>query len=268
MSYSNYYKKSNLFHGSTINIMGTRLDVIMIGCESPLSKTWEQIIAETERLHRMLNRFDTTSEISLVNRNASVHPVEVNEELWHIMKEIKIYHHQTLGYFDISLRDYNQVVLDEARRTVFFAEKDISLDLGGYAKGYALEQIREILLNNEVKQALVNFGNSSILAIGSHPHGKNWSIGIENPFCPGQQLNVCELYDQSLSVSGNSIQRANHIFNPHSGKFCEERKIVSVVSINAIEAEVLSTSCMVADEKSFLSIQKVFGNAIINIFVV
>jgi thiamine biosynthesis lipoprotein len=268
MSYANYYQKSNLFHGSALNIMGTRLDVVMIGNESLLSDVWEQIMIETERLHRMLNRFDTASDISIINRNASAHPVELNDELWHILTDIKQYHHQTLGYFDISLRDFNQIIPDEVRRTVRFAGKDISLDLGGYAKGYALERIRKILLQYDVKQALINFGNSSILAVGSHPHEKYWSIGIENPFYPDKLLGICELRNQSLSVSGNTTQRTGHIMNPRLGKFAEERKIVSVVSENAIEAEVLSTALMVADENSILSIKKVFGKVNFNIFVV
>jgi thiamine biosynthesis lipoprotein len=248
--------------------MGTRLDVVMIGHDSRLSETWEQMITETERLHRMLNRFDDASDISYINGNAALHPVELNDELWNMLMDIKKYHHQTLGYFDISLRDFNQVVLDENRKTVSFVEKDISLDLGGYAKGYALEKMREILLQNDVTQALVDFGNSSILALGSHPFGEYWTIGIENPFCRGQQLQTCELNNMSLSVSGNTIQRTEHIMNPHSGKFSMERKIVSVLSANAIEAEVLSTALMVADEISILSIKKVFENIINHIFVV
>jgi len=249
-------------------MMGTRLDVVMIGNESKLSEVWEQIIAETERLHRMLNRFDTASDISHINREAVIHPVELNDELWNILTDIKKYHHQTLGYFDITLRDFNQVILDDEHKTILFGGKNISLDLGGYAKGYAIERIREILLHNGITQALANFGNSSVLAVGSHPHGKFWGVGIENPFNPDQQLITCELYNQSLSVSGNTLQHTRHIINPHSGNYVTERKIVSVVSSNAIEAEVLSTALMVADETSMLSIKKVFEKVIIHIFVV
>ena len=266
MPYTNYYKKSNLFHGSAMNIMGTRLDAVIIGDESRLSEVWEQILTETERLYRMLNRFNIASDISLINREAAAHPVELNDELWCILKDIKKYHQQTLGYFDISLRDFNQVILDDDHRTIAFAEKDISLDMGGYGKGYALNRIREIFLLNGVRQALVNFGNSSFLAVGSHPHGKYWGIGVENPFCPGQNLKTCELCNQSLSVSGNSIQRTGDIINPLSGSYTTERKIVSVVSVDAAEAEALSTALMVADENSTFFIKKMFENVIIDIF--
>jgi thiamine biosynthesis lipoprotein len=267
MSYSNYYKNSNLFHGSAMNMMGTRLDVLMTGNEHLLSDVWIQIMAETGRLHRMLNRFDAASDISRINREAVARPVELDGEFWNILADIKKYHHRTFGYFDVTLRNFDRVILDNARRTMAFAEKDISLDLGGYAKGYALERIREIMLRAGVTQALINFGNSSVLAVGSHPHGKYWGIGIENPFVPGQQLKTCQLCNQSLSTSGNTPAHTNHIINPRSGQYTPEKKIISVISDNAVEAEVLSTALMVADEKTILSVKKIFGNIKIDIFM-
>ena len=267
MTYVNYYKKSSLFHGSAMNIMGTRLDAVMIGRESLLSEVWKKLIAETGRLHRMLNRFDTASDISHINRQATISPVELNDELWHILTNLKKYHHNTAGYFDVTLHDFNKVILDDVHKTAVFAETDISLDLGGYAKGYALEQIRIILLQSGVTQALVNFGNSSVLAVGSHPLGEYWGVGVEDPFRTGRQLKTYELRNQSLSTSGNTAQHTEHIINPLSGKYTPERKLVSVVSSNAVDAEVLSTALMVADENSNSFIKKVFGKIIIDTFV-
>ena len=267
MPYFNYYKKSNLFHGSAMDIMGTRLDVVMIGNEYLLSEVWEKLLAETDRLHRMLNRFDPASELSRVNNKAFTYPVKLNAELWQILSDIKKYHQNTFGFFDITLRDFNQVILDEANKTVAFTEKDISLDLGGYAKGFALEQIRKIFFSAGVTQALVNFGNSSVLAIGSHPLGKYWGVGVENPLQKGKQLKTYELSNQSLSTSGNTMQHTKHIINPRSGIYTSERKLVSVISSNAVDAEILSTAIMVADEASISSMKKKFNNIFIDVFV-
>ena len=266
MPYSNYYKNSNLFHGSMSNIMGTRLDVVMLGAEALLSEIWKRIVAETERLHRMLNRFDATSNISHINREAAKYPVVLNDEMWRIMTDVKKYHQQTSGYFDVSLSDFNRVILDDDCKTLTFTEKDTILDFGGYAKGYALQQIQELLLHSGITQALVNFGNSSVLAVGAHPHGQYWGIDVENPFLPGQKLQTCKLFNQSLSVSGNTAKHTQHIINPRSGKYSDERKLVSAVSTNAVEAEILSTALMIADENSILSIKNLFGNVIFNIF--
>ncbi len=255
-----------MFHGSLMNIMGTRLDVLMIGEEKLLSLLWEDIVSEAERLHRMLNRFNPGSEISHVNAHAVSHPVKVNDELWTILVDIKKYHQSTLGYFDATLRDYNLVILDENNQTVVFADKTILLDMGGYAKGYALGKMQKMLLQAGVRQALVNFGNSSVVALGTHPHGNCWSIGIEDPFHPGRQLKVFELCDTSLSTSGNTTQHTNHIIDPHSGKYMAERKLVSVIFPNCVDAEILSTALSVADNQSIEAIKKSYNNAICCIF--
>ena len=268
MPYSNYYKNSNLFHGSMSNIMGTRLDVVMLGDEALLSEVWKRIVAETERLHRMLNRFDAASDISHINREAANYPVKLNDELWQIMTDVKKYHQQTSGYFDVSMIDFNRVIMDDDCKTLIFTEKDIILDFGGYAKGYALQQIQEILLKSGIMQALVNFGNSSVLAVGSHPHGQYWGIDVENPFLSGQKLQTCKLYNQSLSVSGNTANHTQHIINPRSRQYSDERKLVSAISTNAVEAEVLSTALMVADENTIISIKNLFVNVNFSIFVV
>ncbi len=254
-----------MLHGFLPDIMGTRLDAVVIGNEAATLSVWGEAVAETERLHRMLNRFDRESEIAHVNRNAAAGPVAVSEEFRNILTDIKRYHRDTLGYFDITLHDFVKVIADDSR-TVAFADETVSLDLGGYAKGYALNAIRDIFLRSGVGQALVNFGNSSVLALGTHPHGDCWKVGLDDPFSPERQLKVFELRDTSLSTSGNTPRHTNHIVNPHSGEFAPEHKVVSVISADCVEAEILSTALMIADESDVETIEKVFPKAICYIF--
>ena len=256
-----------MFHGSLADIMGTRLDVLIIGKDECLmSLVWDEMVSEIMRLHKMLNRFDPESDISYINTHAFSHPVKPCDELWNILTDIGKHHRNTLGFFDVTLHDYNMVIRDEKTKTVFIADKTISLDLGGYAKGYALAKMQQILFQYNITQAFINFGNSSVLALGAHPHGNCWSVGLENPLCPEKQLKVFELLDNSLSTSGNTKQHTNHIVNPHSGKYAPERRLVSIVSRDCIEAEILSTALMVADEQSSEIIKSYYHNAICCIF--
>lgn len=249
-SYSNFYETSNLFHGAMMHVMGTRLDALILHPDKNVSmQCWIDIENEIARLNKLFNKFDSSSEIYHINQSASHSPVPVKDELWAILVDCRQYHAMTLGYFDISLKDFNQVVLDSKARTVFFQNQDIQLDLGGYAKGYALEKIRDILLPKGIDCALINFGNSSVLALGSHPYGDNWPIGIEDPYNPQNTLGIVELKDNTLSTSGNMPSHTNHILDPHTGNYSEVRKIVSVKTINAIDAEVLSTSLMIAPDE-------------------
>ena len=124
----------------------------------------------------------------------------------------------------------------------------VTVDLGGIGKGYALTRIRELLEKNGVEKALVNFGNSSVLAVGSHPLGDYWPVGVDNPFTKEHMADL-KLRDTSLSVSGNMPSHPRHIVNPLTGKFVEAKKMVSVVAKDPVVAEVLTTAFMVADEE-------------------
>lgn len=233
-----------------MNIMGTRLDVLLIGAEKEESiLIWCEIEDEVKRLDKMLNKFDKNSELFNVNKQAEHFPVSVNDELWIILLDCQRRFQLTLGCFDISLKDFNCVFLDEENQTVFFNCGSIQLDLGGYAKGYALERIRNILTAHGITQAFINFGNSSVLALGSHPHGENWTLGINNPYKPDEMVGTIELHNNAMSTSGNMPQHTEHIINPFTGVYSKDRRIISIVAKNAIDAEVLSTAMMIADEK-------------------
>lgn len=249
-SYSEFYESSNLFHGSLMHAMGTRLDVIIVEPDKNTSMIcWERIEEEISRLSLLFNKFDERSELFTVNQKAAQSPVAVSNELWTVLIDCKQYFNMTSGYFDISLKDYNQVILDAKKRTVYFKDEQIQLDLGAYAKGYALEKIRNILHDQYVSCALINFGNSSVLALGSHPHGDYWPIGIEDPYNPENTLGIVELVDNTLSTSGNMPSHTKHILDPHTGTYTEARKIVSVKAVNAIDAEVLSTTLMIIPDE-------------------
>lgn len=268
-SYTNYYDSSKMFQTSCSIVMGTRLDLLLLGLKkSKAENIWSELEKEVNRLDRMLNKFDPDSELARLNRAARLSPTAVNQELWAILCGCKLYHRQTLGYFDISLNDLNRVRFNPSNQTLFFECEDLELDLSGYAKGYALEKIREILMANRVNQAFINFGNSSILTLGKHPHGVNWSIGVSDPYTH-QTVGTLELMDnRAMSTSGNTPGHEGHLINPLTGIRIEDRKMVSVSAPNAITAEVLSTALMVAEERTFNDILKNFIDANYQIFMV
>jgi Membrane-associated lipoprotein involved in thiamine biosynthesis len=268
-SYSNYYDSSRLLHGSLMNIMGTRLDVLLIGVKKAESvQIWSAVEKEVERLDKMLNKYDPESELFAVNAYAAQQPVPVKDELWAILEDCWRYWQLTMGYFDISLKDLKCVNLQREKQTVFFQNDAVQLDLGGYAKGYALEKIRKILLAKKVSQAFLNFGNSSVLAMGSHPHGENWKVGILDPYVPEKVIGTVELNDNAMSTSGNMPQHSAHIINPHTGEYSNARRVVTIVAKNAVDAEALSTSLMIADEdvtRKILSNFQIDRNLIFNL---
>jgi thiamine biosynthesis lipoprotein len=238
-----------MFHGSSKNIMGTRFDILIIGQNRLKAREiWDDTVSELQCLDRIFNRFDNTSETSKINREAILAPVHVSPEMWYILQSCRMYHTRTLGLFDITLHNFSTLLMNEDNRSVFFPEKDISLDFGGYAKGYALVKIRDLIRQAGVQHCFIDFGNSSILAIGRHPYGDAWKVSIENPYDRNEILNEISLKDMALSVSGNTPSYTGHILNPNSGTPVKEHKVVAITSANPLDAEVLSTVCMIAND--------------------
>lgn len=245
---STYYESSKMFHGSLKNIMGTRFDILVINQNRWKSlEIWSDIIFELRRLDQVFNRFDDTSETSRINRKAILEPVHLSPEMWSILKSCQIYYARTLGLFDITLNNFSKVFLDEKEYTATFLEKEISLDFGGYAKGYALMKIKDLIHQAGVKHCFVNFGNSSILGIGHHPYGDAWRVSIENPYKQGDVLDEVSLKNLAFSVSGNTPSYTGHIIRPTSKEPIRGQKVISIISEDPLDAEVLSTVFMISN---------------------
>ena len=170
------YKPSNdgnsLFYAWFLS-MHTRVDIILCSRkpEGELLLVVNRIYDALCRLEKMANFYDPASELSILNRTASVSPVVLSEELYSMIDLCLEYNGRTLGCFDITVHseNYNQntvhsVHLSAGDRSVAFSQPGVTINLSGFLKGYALETIRGILNEALIENALINMGNSSILA--------------------------------------------------------------------------------------------------------
>mgnify|MGYP000950526156 CR=1 FL=1 len=246
--YIYHYESPIMSHGSLGHIMGTRFDIlIMDKSREETESIWKRIVDELMRLNKMLNRFDPESEVANVNRNAWIHPVKIDDELWSILLDCRKYYHKTCGMFDITLRDFSALALSPLNKNVSFKQKGLYIDLGGYAKGYTLKRLLEILHSYHVDNAFIDFGNSAIYGLGHHPYGDSWKVSISNPYLKGVSVGEFKLTNTALSTSGNTPDYCGHIVNPHSGEKKRGEIIICIESDDPLEAEVLSTTMMASD---------------------
>ncbi|MBD3270611.1 hypothetical protein GF376_03735 [Candidatus Peregrinibacteria bacterium] len=276
-------ESKNVYH-SNFFAMGTRMDVVIPLIDNEQGDSiFNKIKTETLRLEKKLSRFDAEGEIYKINQTAHLKPVAVDKELYSVLKKSMAYYQSTMGYFDITTRPLLESYLkntvdseieklkenlgfdniDLKEDSVFLKNEIIEFDLGGFGKGYALENIRKILMDSQIKSAFISFGESSILAFGKHPYGEHWGVGIKHLF-EYENVYSFKVVNQSLSTSGITPSNQNkyggraHVINPKTGKTINSNRTLSVVSDSALDSEILSTALMVCEEAEKKDIIKNF----------
>ena len=222
-----------------------------------------------------------TSEITKLNEKAGVSGQKLSEDTYFVIKEAVKYSKLTEGDFDttiepivklwgigtdkervpskseirekLKLVNYKDIILDSKNSTVKLRRTSQAIDLGGIAKGYTADEIKKVLINNNIHSALINLGGN-VYAVGKKTDGTNWNIGIQNPLnTRGKYLGAISVADKSVVTSGNyeryfivDGKRYHHIFNPKDG-YPSENGIISttIVSDKSIDGDVLSTSTYV-----------------------
>lgn len=227
--------------------MHTRVDLILCDKEEPeLLNIAAKIQEECRRLEKIGSFYDEESELYRMNQTASQIPVIISNELCGMIEMCRDYHQKTQGCFDITVQSdtydrytFSEVVFSSGTSTIYYMREGIRTDLSGFLKGYALEKVRNILSIYGVENALLNMGNSSVMALGDHPYGDGWKVA----FAAGTDS---QLHNQCLSTSGNDTAERRHIVAPQTGEWVTRTGSIAVVTENAAEGEILSTALFAA----------------------
>ena len=240
--------------------MHTRVDIMLCGRqgEDILLSVVDAVYKMLCRLEKMANYYDADSELAYLNRTASVHPQQVSHELYDMLTFCVDCYTRTAGCFDVTIHsaDYTpnlirSVQLSPQERTLLFLQPGVTINLSGFLKGYALEKTRKLLQYYEVKDALINMGNSSVLALGNHPVGTGWKVSFDDQASTtkNHKTQSILLNNECLTTSGNNSDDRKHIISPSSGKPLEGVRQVTVVTDDGTTGEILSTSLFVANQK-------------------
>ncbi len=250
--------------------MHTRIDLMFFVDEprNNMIATAGKIKSEINKLESIANRFDPGSELSSINQTAFGNSIQISDEMFQIITECLMYNVETLGYFDITMNSKNELTeaiskikLDSHQQSITFLHPDVQLDLSGFIKGYALRAVKEILFEEKIENALINIGNSSILALGNHPVGKGWKIAIPNE---NNSLD-CDLFDQCLTTSGNTKHTKWPIQQPKTRETITQSELLSVITNDPAVGEVLSIALYIANEEEQNQILNQLEGKIINL---
>mgnify|MGYP004506482909 FL=1 len=258
---STYYREEMIFRGSVSRVMGTFLEMLIMGREENLClSVWKEVCSILARDEGALDRFDASSEVSGINRalKSAGRFDGVSDLVAGILRECLRYRSLTGGLFDVTRKDMSALSLDG--RALASTDRSIDLDFGGFAKGWALKEIREILDDAGIDTAFIDFGGSALMALGSQPGGDGWRIDLPSPY-DGAALASFVLKDNALSTSGNTPGYAGHIIDPRDGRVEVRKMLSTVVSGDPVDAEVLSTALMIAGTGDTEMLRRAFPDA-------
>lgn len=209
--------------------MHTRVDILLKSAshgEDYLLETIELMRQTINEIEKVGNRFDPASELSLINSLPAGATHRLSPCLHDILTLCLHYNKQTEGLFDVTIQSKNHSphtieCLHVDRDGNYSRDsEDIVIDLSGFLKGYALDRLRPLLQERGISDALVNMGNSSIMALGD---------------VPGPVKNAC------LTTSGNDTPERSHIINPLTGELIKGQRQVQVITPTGSEGEAEST---------------------------
>ncbi|MBR5649915.1 FAD:protein FMN transferase [Pseudobutyrivibrio sp.] len=238
------------------------------------------------QLYDIYNSYEGFNNIRDINENAGVQPVVVNEDIIELIKFGKDIYYETDGQVNIAMgsllsiwheyrqagidspktaalpsteelqeaathTDIEDVVIDEVAGTVFLADAQMSLDVGGIAKGYAVERVVQEGREHGIDHLLLNVGGN-ISCIGTKGNKGDFNIGIQNPDLESEELyietvpisnGVCVVssgdYQRFYEVDGT---RYCHIIDPDTLYPATEFKQVSIVTDDSGKADAFSTA--------------------------
>jgi FAD:protein FMN transferase len=273
--------------GELVRQEATRLSmgcVYGIAAYSPgddaLPRFLDEALDEVDRIDRLMSHYRADSPLSELNRRAADDAVAVDRELFEFLVQAIGYSHESDGAFDVTVGPlmkawgffrgdgrvpapaelaeartrvgYGHVRLDPATRTVRFDTPGVELDLGGIAKGYAVDRAIALLRARGVTAALVSAGGSTVYALGAPPGQDAWTVSVQDPLTTGRVALTVALRDRALSIAGASEKffergstRYAHIMDPRTGRPVRDVLAVAIVAPSGTAGDALDDAVFV-----------------------
>lgn len=178
--------------------------------------------------------------------------IEPLTSLWDFTAEDPQVPEDSLIQTALSKCDYHNVsVGGKDNNEITLKTDDTAIELGAIAKGYIADRLKEYLISQDVKSAIINLGGN-VLCIGGKPDDSSFKIGIQKPFADrSETIAVMDIKDKSV-VSSGVYERCfeqdgtlyHHLLNPKTGYSYDNGLIaVTIISDQSVDGDALSTTC-------------------------
>ena len=270
-------------------IMGTRI-FVEVWADDPAqgNAAIEAVMDEMRRIDALMSHYKPDSELSLINQRAAQEPVQVDPELFDLIRLSTHFSQLTDGAFDITYAsvgylynyplhvhpteeqikaalpavNWRYLVFDAEHHTIRFGRPGMRIDLGGIAKGYAVDRGVAVLKAHGIIHAIVTAGGDSRL-LGDH-RGRPWLVSIahpDEPHNPDKVVTRIPLIDCAVSTSGDYERyfdedgvRYHHIIDPHTGHSATRVRSATIIGPTATQTDGLSKTAFVLGPEKALEI--------------
>jgi thiamine biosynthesis lipoprotein len=258
-------------------IMGTAISV-ELWCDDKRAgeAAIDAVMDEMHRIDRAMSPHRPDSELSRINRDAATDAVPLSAEMTRLLVKAQAFSELSDGAFDITYAavgrlynyrerirpsesalaqaraavGYRHLLVDAAAQTLRFGRPGMCIDLGGFAKGHAVDRATAILRQRGIAHANVSAGGDSRV-IGDR-RGRPWTIGVRDPRRPGAVVALLPLEDTSISTSGDYERyfdeggvRFHHLIDPATGQSPRSLQSVTILAEDGLTTEALSKSVFV-----------------------
>lgn len=257
-------------------LLGTYVTISLLDPEGKIERPLfleysTKAFEEIRTIHNLMSFHEPESELSRINRNASLHPVVVNPRTFSVIEMSLQLSEATAGVFDISIApqmvsagllpfpegapesskngNWKNIQLNKADSTIFF-DKPLWLDLGGIAKGFAVDRAIEVLKELGTPKACINAGGD-IRWLGE----PDANIGIKHPLKQFESTVDIPTKGPALATSAfyyMEDEKCSHIIHPVHGPMVPEEKSVTVFANTCMEADALTkVICLAKGEEDY-----------------
>jgi thiamine biosynthesis lipoprotein len=269
-------------------VMGTSMRIeVYGGTSAEREQARDEAFGALAEVDRLMSDYRDDSELTAINRRAAREPVAVSAPMMAVLDAAVRVSRASNGAFDVTvgplvrlwgfkdkrahvpsaaelaavrpLVDYGAIALDERAGTVRFTREGVSIDLGGIAKGFAVEVAAGSLHRRGLAGMIDAGGNQHV--VGLPPGKPAWTFGISDPDRRGQLLGVVKVAEGAVSTSSNGSnflvtagRTYGHLLDPRTLQPSEAALSVTILSRDGTLSDALSKAVFVLGPKRGLEL--------------
>ena len=267
----------------TRSIMGTTVTIEVLDTnEVHALESIDRAFDEIYHVDELMSSYKNESQLSILNRQGYLD--DADPDFVYVLERSKYYSGISDGAFDVTIKpildlwsskyspggtymppttdeinetlelvDYSGITIEGDSGNSILLRQDMSVILGGIAKGYSVDMAIESLKLNGITNGFVNAGGDGRF-IGLNEQGILWNIGLQNPNKSEEAVTRMAIGDMAVATSGNYERyfsdeaKVSHISDPRTGYSSQELISTTVIANTAIDADALATAVFVLGE--------------------